>query len=99
MDLSHVLKGPIVTEKAERQKLAHTYTLQVHPDATKVEIARALKEFYDVDVASVRVLRVRPKVRELGAGKSAMKRHRSKRAIVRLAGKRPTLDLASFKKS
>ena len=66
MELSRVIIGPVVTEKAERQKVAATYTLNVHPAATKIDITRALKSFYDVDVASVRVHRIRPKVRAPG---------------------------------
>src|SRR5438874_1391692 len=93
MDLTHVIIGPVVTEKSERLKAGvtgksgkttHTYTLQVHHGATKVDIGRALEKFYDIKVRKVRILWVRPKVRQLGAGGVMEKRHLSKRALVTL---------------
>lgn len=101
MDLTRVIFGPVVTEKAERQKAAakHTYTLKIHPHATKVDVRHALKEFYDLDAASVRILRVRSKTRTFGRGGLMEKRHPSKRAIVTAAAGSKPLDLASFKTS
>ena len=99
MDLSRVIIGPVNTEKSERLKAgqeSHVYTLGVAPDATKVEVRNALKNFYGVEVTKVRVMRVRPKVRELGAGKSMEKRHAGKKVMVTLAKKSKTLDLAAF---
>ena len=98
MELSQVILGPIVTEKAERLKAAakHMYTMQVHPHATKIEVKKALLRFYDTEVESVRMLKVRPKQRQLGDGRVMEKRHGSKRAIVTLAPKSKPLDLASF---
>ena len=58
MDLSRIIIGPVTTEKSERQKVHRTYTLTVHPAATKVDVQNALKRQYDVDVASVRLIRV-----------------------------------------
>ena len=98
MDLTRIILGPVVTEKAERQKAEarRTYTILVAPHATKVDIAHALERFYDVDVTSVRIAWVRPKRRTLGAG-TMEKRHRHKKALVTLAPKSKALDLASFK--
>lgn len=99
MNLFHVIIGPVVTEKAERQKLKHEYTLQVHPAATKIDVMNALRTCYDVtDIASVRIHCVRPKVRVVGRGE-IVKRARSKRAFVQLAGKNTTLDLTRFKQA
>jgi large subunit ribosomal protein L23 len=97
MDLSRVIKGQIVTEKAERQKVARTYTLLIDQGATKIDVRNALKKYYDVEVTSVRVHLIRPKTRSFGAAKQMEKRHRSKRAIVTLAEKSKTLDLATLK--
>jgi large subunit ribosomal protein L23 len=96
MQLTSVIIGPVVTEKAERQKTMGTYTILVHPSATKIDVKNALRKFYDVEVASVRVLRTRPKSRVLGQGSVMEKRHRSKRMIIRLAKKSKTLDLMNF---
>lgn len=100
MDLNRIIKGQIVTEKAERQKAtARTYTLHVDPAATKVDVARALETYFDVKVQSVRMLLVRVKARALGGNRVLTKRHRSKRAIVTLDKKSKALDLSTFKAS
>lgn len=100
MELSRIISGQVQTEKAERQKVAgRTYTLQVHPDATKIDVARALETYFGVNVESVRVHRLRPKARLLGNDKTLTKRHRAKRALVTLTKKSKALDLTSFKVS
>ena len=50
MQLTSVIIGPVVTEKAERQKTMGTYTIVVHPAATKIDVKNALRKFYDVEV-------------------------------------------------
>lgn len=97
MELSSVIIGPIVTEKAERLKTQQTYVLRVRPEATKIDVKNALRKFYDVDVASVRVLRTSPKRRIVGQGTFMEKRHRQKRMIVRLTKKSKALDLTTFR--
>lgn len=97
MELSLVIIGPIVTEKAERLKLAQTYVLRVRPEATKIDVKNALRRFYDVEVASVRVLRTAPKRRIVGQGTVMEKRHRQKRMIVRLTKKSKAIDLTTFR--
>lgn len=97
MELSRIILGPVVTEKTERLKTSRNYTVRVHNAATKVDVKAALKKFYDVDVASVRVMRTPTKARSLGAGRTMTKRHPSKKMIVTLTEKSPALDLAKFK--
>lgn len=100
MDLSHVIVGPVVTEKAERLKAVtskRTYTIRIAHNATKIDVKTALKRFYDLDVTSVRVMWVRPKSTQFGKGQQREKRHRYKKALVTLAEKSKALDLASFK--
>lgn len=97
MDLSNVISGSIVTEKSERLKGERTYTLKVAPSATKIDVSNALKRFYDVDVASVRVMIVRAKSREVGAYKTFTKRQSYKKMLVTLTPKSKALDLAQFK--
>lgn len=99
MHLSSVIIGPVVTEKAERLKATGTYVIRVQPAATKTDVKSALHKYYDVDVASIRVLRTVPKTRIVGQGTMMEKRHRSKRMIVRLSKKSKTLDLAHFQAS
>jgi ribosomal protein L23 len=99
MDLSRVILGQVVTEKAERLKADEThrtYTLRVAPDATKIAIGKALEKYFDVSVESVRVLKVQPKTRQLSQHSVMEKRHASKRAMVTLAKKSKALDLSAF---
>lgn len=97
MDLTRVIVGQVVTEKAELQKANRTYTLHVDPQATKVDIKAALKKYYDVDAVSVRVMKTLPKYRSFGRGRQMQKRARFKKALVTLDAKSKALDIASFK--
>jgi hypothetical protein len=38
MHLSSIIIGPVITEKAEAQKLKNVYTIKVHPHATKIDV-------------------------------------------------------------
>ena len=67
------------------------------PEATKVDLKNALKKFYDVEIQSVRVLRVRPKTRVISGSRTMTKRKRAKRMIVTLAPKSKPLDVSTFK--
>ena len=96
MDLTRVIHGPVLTEKAERMKTQHTYTLLIDQHATKIDVKNALRRFYNAEATSVRVMRVRPKQRLIGAGKMMTKRHPRKHAIVTLAKDSKPLDLAQF---
>jgi large subunit ribosomal protein L23 len=66
MDIYHVVRRPLVTEKGTHQsKQSHgatrtrpgrggAYSFEVHPDANKVEIREAVEKIYAVRVATVR---------------------------------------------
>ncbi|PIR48405.1 50S ribosomal protein L23 [Candidatus Peregrinibacteria bacterium CG10_big_fil_rev_8_21_14_0_10_55_24] len=97
MDLSRVIIGPVVTEKAERLKTQHVYTLQVDAQATKIDVCAALRRYYDVEVKQVRVLCVRPKFRAFGRSGVMRKRHPAKRVLVTLKPKSKPLDIATIK--
>lgn len=98
MDLTRVIYGPIVTEKAERLKaMLKTYVLRVDPAATKVDVKNALKQHFDVQVAHVRVMHVSAKTRDLGGqGGTMEKRHPYKKMLVTLTKDSKALDLAAF---
>lgn len=97
MDLTQIILGAIVTEKAERGKAQRSYTLRVVKSATKIDIKKALKRYYDIDAESVRVMRVVPKERLIGSGRTIVKRHSWKKALVTLSEKSKPLDLVQFK--
>ncbi len=98
MELTQVILGPIVTEKAERLKASahHTYTMRVHPHATKIDVKNALRRFYEADVQTVRIVKVAAKTRPIQAGGTMEKRHAGKKALVTLKPKSKPIDLASF---
>jgi len=66
MDIYHIVKRPLVTEKGTHQsKIAHeatktragrggAYSFEVHPEANKIEIKDAIEKIYNVKVQSVR---------------------------------------------
>lgn len=94
---SSVIIAPVVTEKAERLKASGTYVVKVHQDATKIDVKNAFRKHFDVEIASIRVLRTVPKRRVIGQGAVMEKRHRSKRMIIRLAKGSKAIDFTSFR--
>ncbi len=66
MDIYHIIKRPLVTEKGTHQsKLSHeptksrpgrggAYSFEVHPEANKIQIRSAVEKIYNVRVADVR---------------------------------------------
>ena len=62
--LSHeVLIRPVVTEKNTMLSDQDKYVFEVHRDANKIEIGRAVAEVFNVQVKSVNVLKVPGKAR------------------------------------
>lgn len=57
-----VLIAPIYTEKTSAQQAYGQYSFFVAPDATKVDVARAVKDLYGVKPTSVRVINVLGKI-------------------------------------
>jgi len=86
-----VIRRPLLTEKSEGQRegLA-TVTFEVHPKATKIEIADAVERQFKVKVAEVRVARMHGKLRR--QGRFAGHRPDWKKAYVRLAPGEKTID-------
>jgi len=61
-----VLKAPQITEKATNLAEKNQYVFKVYPKTNKIEIKTAIEDLYNVDVLSVRIIKVRPKRRRLG---------------------------------
>src|SRR5258706_13190001 len=81
-NILHIIKKPLVTERATNLKaLSNQYTFRVHPDATKIDVKRAVQELFKVKVLAVRTMNVRGKFRRMGNAPGA---HRPswKKAIV-----------------
>lgn len=85
MDLSQVLKGPVVTEKASQIAALGKYVFKVDRRANKREIARAVEEFFNVHVQGVRTVTVRGKQKKVGRLQREFKQPDWKKATVQLA--------------
>jgi large subunit ribosomal protein L23 len=85
MDARKVLIRPVVSEKSYALIAEGKYTFRVDHRAHKTQIARAVEEVFDVDVAAVRTSQVRakPKRRNLASPKGRTRGW--KKAVVQLA--------------
>lgn len=84
MDNQHLLKKPIITEKATKlsEKL-NQITFKVDVDANKHQIQKMVESLYQVRVTSVRTLVIHGKIKR--RGQSISKRRNWKKALVTLA--------------
>lgn len=79
-----VVKGPLVTEKANLQKEGyHQVSFKVHRKANKIEIRQAVETLLKAEVVDVRTMNVRGKRRRMG--KHIGRRPDWKKAIIKLA--------------
>jgi large subunit ribosomal protein L23 len=79
-----VLLGPHVSEKASIvAELNNQYVFRVAVDATKLEVKKAVEQLFKVNVADVRTLKVKGKVKRNRFGYS--RKPSWKKAYVRLA--------------
>ncbi len=82
-DARDIIKRPIITEKSYDLMTQNKYTFEVDKKANKIEIKKACESLFEVKVAKVNIINVRPKKRRVG-------RHEGftpsmKKAIVTLA--------------
>ncbi len=84
LDIYQVIKRPLITENAvDKHEKANTYVFEVHPDANKIQIRKAVEKLFDVKVLSVNTARVHGKRRRFGR---AVAEHPDwKKAYVKLA--------------
>ena len=92
--MRNILKRPILSEKSSAFEPIGKYVFEVMPSANKIEIRRAVEERYNVKVANVHTLNLKPtrKERWTGRGHIAGKTTGRKKAIVTLA-QGQTIDL------
>ncbi len=64
MDNTHVIIKPLVTEKSTHmQQTRNAYAFQVHRDANKPQIKKAVEALYNVKVSEVRTMNRKGKPR------------------------------------
>jgi large subunit ribosomal protein L23 len=84
MNVYDIIKRPRITEKSVFQQNAHNaYTFEVHQDANKIEIKKAVESLFKVKVTGVRTQVVPSKT--VRRGKSIGMSSEWKKAIVTLA--------------
>ena len=85
MEYANILLRPLVSEKATQIKeAANQVVFFVHPEANKIEIAKAVEKAFSVSVEGVRVVRRRPLARTR-MGKVTGRQCGYKKAYVTLA--------------
>lgn len=77
-----VLKAPHITEKATDLIQKNQYTFKVSLNSNKTEIKKAVERLYNVDVLSVKIIKVPRKKRRLGRISGWRKAY--KKAIVKI---------------
>jgi large subunit ribosomal protein L23 len=84
MRIQDVIRRPLITEKsAGLREDANVVVFEVHRDANKIEVRRAVEDRFGVKVVEVRVANVRGKERR--QGRFVGRRPDWKKAYVRLA--------------
>ena len=83
MRTQEVIRRPLITEKSTQQREdKNIIAFEVHRDANKIEVKRAVEAQFKVKVAEVRISRVHGKVRR--QGRYSGRRPDWKKAWVRL---------------
>ena len=83
-DIYQVIKHPLVTESVmDKLEKTNTYVFEVHNEANKIQIKKAVERLFSVKVASVNTARVHGKWRRHGA--STARRPDWKKAFVKLS--------------
>lgn len=88
MRAEDVILGPVLSEKAVTLSASQVYSLKVNVKATKLDVKKALKQAFDVDVLDVNTSIVRGKdvrrARSKKGGAVNVRRPSVKRAFIRL---------------
>jgi large subunit ribosomal protein L23 len=83
LSLEEVVKRPLITEKAERNREAsRAFAFEVHRDATKIQVKQAVEKLFNVHVLAVRTAIARGKNKRVG--RSSGQRPNWKKAFVTL---------------
>ncbi|TVQ26491.1 MAG: 50S ribosomal protein L23 [Spirochaetaceae bacterium] len=82
MDADQVIIEPLLTEKTNALREAHTYSFKVDPRANKLQVRSALEELFNVHPIACRVMNVKGKPKRLRYRKGYTARW--KKAIVTL---------------
>ena len=90
MDARDIILAPVITEKSMYGVAEKKYTFKVANDANKIEIAHAVEELFDVNVAKVNTVSVRGRFKRMGRNEGY--RPDWKKAIVTLTENSKTIE-------
>ena len=65
MDPREIIIRPIISEHSYDLMEDNKYTFEVHKDANKIEVAKAIEAIFDVKVTKVNTLTVKPKPKRM----------------------------------
>lgn len=81
--MEEILQAPLITEKGSfLLEKANQVIFRVKPDANKIEVKKAVENFFNVTVVQVRIVRYLGKVRRVG--KNTGRKPQWKKAYVTL---------------
>ena len=83
INVIHIIKDPLITDKATRLLENNQYTFLVHPSANKIMIKEAIQNLFDVTVTKINTTN-RPKKKKK-VGKYIGWKSNYKKAIVTLS--------------
>ena len=66
MNARDIILAPVITEKAVAMLPTKKYTFRVANSANKIEIAKAVEEIFDVNVAKVNTINMKGHLRRMG---------------------------------
>ena len=96
MHAIYAIIKPVVTEKATTMETKNRYAFWVNRKATKVDIKNSIKAMYGADVATVKIMNVPAKTRQIGR-RLLTKRAMMKKAIITIKGNKK-LDVTKIGK-
>ena len=85
-----IILAPVITEKSMYGVAEKKYTFKVANDANKIEIANAVEQLFDVNVAKVNTISVRGRFKRMGRNEGY--RPDWKKAIVTLTENSKTIE-------
>jgi large subunit ribosomal protein L23 len=84
MNLTQILKRPIITEKSTTDASKGVFTFEVDVRSSKYQIQSAIESFYNVEVVQVRTLKSKPKKYKTGKKRKVLLGTESKKARIQL---------------
>lgn len=98
MRLYRILQRPVITEKTSNMQMqSNSYAFEVAPDATKIDVKKAILDLYGVEVADVRILNTREKFKYGRKRGMQLRKRTTRKAYVTLKNKKDVIDFTITK--